>query len=122
MFVMMNAARFAVGLEGIAISDRAYKQALSYAKERVQSRDLAGGGKAVPIIRHPDVRRMLMSMKAQTEAMRALAYVVAASMDIARCAPEPGMRAKHQAFADMMILFEETATTENCIEVASTGI
>jgi len=122
MFIMMNAARFAVGLEGIAISDRAYQQALSYAKERIQSRDLAGGGKAVPIIRHPDVRRMLMSMKAQTEAMRALAYVVAAAMDIAHRDPEPGLRAKHQAFADMMIPVVKGWSTETCIEVASTGI
>src|SRR5471032_712340 len=115
MFVMMNAARFAVGLEGIAISDRAYQQALAYAKERVQSRDLAGGGKAVPIIRHPDVRRMLMSMKAQTEAMRALAYVVAASMDMSHYAPEPAMRAKHQAFADMMIPVVKGWSTETGI-------
>jgi alkylation response protein AidB-like acyl-CoA dehydrogenase len=122
MFIMMNAARFAVGLEGVAISDRAYQQALAYAKERIQSRDLAGGGRAVPIIRHPDVRRMLMSMKAQTEAMRALAYVVAAAMDIAHSHPEPGLRAKHQAFADMMIPVVKGWSTETGIEVASTGI
>ncbi len=122
MFIMMNAARFAVGLEGIAISDRAYQLVLSYAKERIQSRDLAGGGKPVPIIRHPDVRRMLMSMKAQTEAMRALAYVVAAAMDIAHRDPDSGLRAKHQAFADMMIPVVKGWSTETCIEVASTGI
>ncbi|MFH1602580.1 MAG: acyl-CoA dehydrogenase family protein, partial [Pseudomonadota bacterium] len=103
MFIMMNAARFAVGLEGVAISDRAYQRALAYAKERIQSRDLAGGAEPVPIIRHPDVRRMLMKMKAQTEAMRALAYVVAAAMDIAKRDPDAGLRAKHQAFTDMMI-------------------
>jgi alkylation response protein AidB-like acyl-CoA dehydrogenase len=122
MFIMMNAARFAVGLEGVALSDRAYQQALAYAKERVQSRDLAGGGKAVPIIRHPDVRRMLMSMKAQTEAMRALAYVTAAAMDIAHRDPDPALRAKHQAFADMMIPVVKGWSTETSIEVASTGI
>jgi len=122
MFIMMNAARFAVGLEGIAISDRAYQQALAYAKERVQSRDLAGGAKAVPIIRHPDVRRMLMSMKAQTEAMRALAYVVAAAMDIAHRDPDAALRARHQAFTDMMIPVVKGWSTETCIEVASTGI
>ena len=122
MFVMMNAARFGVGLEGVAISDRAYQQALAYAKERVQSRDLAGGGQAVPIIRHPDVRRMLMSMKAQTEAMRALAYVVAAAMDIAHLDPDAALRAKHQAFADMMIPVVKGWSTETSIEVASTGI
>jgi alkylation response protein AidB-like acyl-CoA dehydrogenase len=122
MFIMMNAARFAVGLEGVAISDRAYQQALAYAKERVQGRDLSGGGKAVPIIRQPDVRRMLMSMKAQTEAMRALAYVTAAAMDIAHRDPDASLRAKHQAFADMMIPVVKGWSTETCIEVASTGI
>jgi len=122
MFIMMNAARFAVGLEGVAISERAYQLALGYAKERVQGRDLAGGAKAVPIIRQPDVRRMLMSMKAQTEAMRALAYVVAAAMDIAHRDPDAGLRAKHQAFADMMIPVVKGWSTESCIEVASTGI
>ena len=122
MFIMMNAARFAVGLEGVAISERAYQLALGYAKERVQGRDLAGGAKAVPIIRQPDVRRMLMSMKAQTEAMRALAYVVAAAMDIAHRDPDAGLRARHQAFADMMIPVVKGWSTENCIEVASTGI
>ena len=122
MFIMMNAARFAVGLEGVAISERAYQLALGYAKERVQGRDLAGGAKAVPIIRQPDVRRMLMSMKAQTEAMRALAYVVAAAMDIAHRDPDAGLRAKHQAFADMMIPVVKGWSTENCIEVASMGI
>jgi len=122
MFIMMNAARFAVGLEGTAISERAYQLALAYAKERVQSRDLAGGAKAVPIIRHPDVRRMLMSMKAQTEAMRALAYVTAAAMDIAHSDPDKALRAKHQAFADMMIPVVKGWSTETCIEVASIGI
>lgn len=122
MFIMMNAARFAVGLEGVAISERAYQLAVSYARERVQSRDLAGGGKAVPIIRHPDVRRMLMSMRAQTEAMRALAYVTAAAMDIAHRDPDAALRAKHQAFADMMIPVVKGWSTETCIEVASTGI
>ncbi|MHB8667541.1 MAG: acyl-CoA dehydrogenase [Burkholderiales bacterium] len=122
MFIMMNAARFAVGLEGVAISERAYQLALGYAKERVQGRDLAGGAKAVPIIRQPDVRRMLMSMKAQTEAMRALAYVTAAAMDIAHRDPDAGLRTKHQAFADMMIPVVKGWSTENCIEVASIGI
>jgi len=122
MFIMMNAARFGVGLEGVAISDRAYQQALAYAKERVQSRDLSGGAKPVPIIRHPDVRRMLMSMKAHTEAMRALAYVVAAAMDIAHLDPDAALRAKHQAFADMMIPVVKGWSTETAIELASIGI
>src|SRR5256885_16841117 len=103
MFIMMNLARFAVGLEGLAISERAYQQALAFAKERVQSRDVAGGGKAVTIIHHPDVRRMLMSMKSQTEAMRALAYVVAAAVDKSLRAPGKGERARRQAFLGHLI-------------------
>jgi len=122
MFIMMNAARFAVGLEGLSISERAYQQALAYAKERIQSRDLAGGGKAVPIIRHPDVRRMLMAMKSQTEAMRALAYVVAAAMDKAQRHPDKEERSRAQAFVDFMIPVVKGWSTETGIEVASTGI
>ena len=122
MFITMNAARFAVGLEGLAISERAYQHALAYSKERIQSRDLAGGKSAVPIIRQPDVRRMLMSMKAQTEAMRALAYVVGASMDGARLNPDTDERARLGAFVDLMIPVVKGWCTETAIEVASTGI
>ncbi|MFM9969923.1 MAG: acyl-CoA dehydrogenase [Burkholderiales bacterium] len=122
MFIMMNAARFAVGLEGVAIAERAYQQALAYARDRIQSRDLAGGNKSVPIIRQPDVRRMLMSMKTQTEAMRALAYVVAAAMDAAHRHPDTAERAKQQAFVDLMIPIVKGWSTETGIEVASTGV
>ena len=102
MFVMMNEARFSVGLEGLAVAERAFQRAVAYAKERLQGKDPVEGGKAVPIIRHPDVRRMLMLMKSQTEAMRALAYAVAAAMDFAQRAPgrgraqtAPGLRRLH---------------------------
>ena len=122
MFIMMNLARFAVGMEGLSISERAYQQALGYAKERIQSRDVAGGGKAVPIIRHPDVRRMLMSMKASIEAMRALAYVVAAAVDKSIRHPDKDERARNQAFVDLMIPIVKGWFTETGIEVASTGI
>ena len=122
MFIMMNLARFAVGMEGLSISERAYQQALGYAKERIQSRDVAGGGKAVPIIRHPDVRRMLMSMKASIEAMRALAYVVAAAVDKSLRHPDKDERARNQAFVDFMIPIVKGWFTETGIEVASTGI
>jgi acyl-CoA dehydrogenase len=122
MFIMMNLARFAVGMEGLAISERAYQQALAYAKERVQSRDVAGGGKAVTIIHHPDVRRMLMSMKSQTEAMRALGYVVAAAVDKSLRHPDKDERARNQAFVDLMIPIVKGWFTETGIEVASTGI
>ncbi len=122
MFIMMNLARFAVGMEGLAISERAYQQALAYAKERVQSRDVAGGGKAVTIIHHPDVRRMLMSMKSQTEAMRALAYVVAAAVDKSLRHPDKEERARNQAFVDLMIPIVKGWFTETGIDLASTGI
>jgi alkylation response protein AidB-like acyl-CoA dehydrogenase len=123
MFIMMNAARFAVGMEGVAVCERAYQQALAYAKERVQSRELGGSGsKPAPIIRHPDVRRMLMSMKAQAEATRALAYVVASAIDYAHFHPDRDERARHQAFVDLMIPVVKGWSTEVSIEVASTGI
>src|SRR5258706_538122 len=88
MFIMMNAARYSVGLEGIGLSERACQTALAYARERIQSTE-AGvrGGPRVPIVRHPDVRRMLLLMKSQTEAMRALSVVVAVSLDAARLHP-----------------------------------
>ena len=121
MFVMMNAARFAVGLEGVAIAERAFQRALAYAKERMQGRDLAGGG-TVPIIRHPDVRRMLMLMKSQTEAMRALAYVVAAALDVTARHPDEKVREQNQAFVDLMIPVVKGWSTETGIEVASLGV
>ena len=122
MFIMMNAARFAVGLEGLAIAERAFQRALAFAKERVQGRDLVQGGKAVPIIRHPDVRRMLMLMKAQAEAMRALAYTTAAAMDFARKDPDAEARKRHQAFVDLMIPVVKGWCTETGIDVASLGV
>jgi acyl-CoA dehydrogenase len=122
MFIMMNLARFAVGMEGLSISERAYQQALAYARERVQSRDVAGGGKSVTIIHHPDVRRMLMSMKSQIEAMRTLAYVVAAAVDKSLRHPDKEERARNQAFVDFMIPIVKGWFTETGIEVASTGI
>jgi acyl-CoA dehydrogenase len=99
MFIMMNEARFAVGMEGLALSERAYQQALAYAKDRVQGTE-AGvrGGPKVSIIHHADVRRMLMSMKSQIEAQRALAYVVGAATDMAHHHPDEAVRAQNQAF------------------------
>jgi acyl-CoA dehydrogenase len=94
---------------------------VAYAQERVQGRG-PGGGKAVPIIRHPDVRRMLMLMKSQTEAMRALAYAVAAAMDFAHKAPSQEERKRHQAFVDLMIPMVKGWCTETGIEVASLGV
>lgn len=123
MFVMMNQARFAVGLEGVAISDRAYQQALAYARDRIQGKDMRVKDNAsVPIIRHPDVRRMLLLMKCQTEAMRALAFVVATALDQAHANPDSTVRAHNQAFAELMIPIVKGWCTENAIEVTSLGI
>ncbi len=122
MFVMMNEARFSVGLEGLAVAERALQRAVAYANERMQGKDPAAGGKTVPIIRHPDVRRMLMLMKSQTEAMRALAYAVAAAMDLAQRCPDEAERKRHQAFVDLMIPVVKGWCTETGIEVASLGV
>jgi len=121
MFVMMNAARFSVGLEGVAIAERAFQRALAYARDRVQGKELTGG-RTVPIIQHPDVRRMLMLMKSQTEAARALAYVVAGAMDTAARHPDKDTRARNQAFVDLMIPVVKGWSTETGIEVASLGV
>ncbi len=123
MFIMMNVARFGVGMEGVAVSERAYQRARDYAKERVQGTDIGVRGSVkVPIIVHPDVRRMLMSMKAKTEASRALAYVVAGAHDKAVHHPDAAVRKQHQAFVDLMIPVVKGWSTEIGIEVASTGI
>ncbi|MDB5799768.1 MAG: acyl-CoA dehydrogenase [Rhodocyclales bacterium] len=123
MFIMMNAARFAVGLEGVAIAERAWQRALEFSRERVQGYDPAEKGAArVPIIRHPDVQRMLMLMKSQTEAMRALAYVVAAATDRAERHPDELVRTRAQGFVDLMIPVVKGWCTETGIEVASLGV
>ena len=123
MFIMMNAARFAVGLEGVGLAGRAYQRALAYARDRVQGAELGvKSGAKVAIIRHPDVRRMLMLMKSQTEAMRALACVVGAASDGARCHPDAGERKQYQAFVDLMIPVVKGWSTENAIDIASLGV
>jgi len=123
MFIMMNAARYAVGLQGIGLSDMAYQQALWYARERVQGSELGSKSReGVAIVRHPDVRRMLLLMKSQTEAARALASVVAAAIDTARCHPDAERRAASQAFVDLMIPVVKGWSTENSIDIASLGV
>ncbi|MCX7892643.1 MAG: acyl-CoA dehydrogenase [Burkholderiales bacterium] len=122
MFIMMNAARFGVGMEGVGLADRAYQRAAAYAKERVQSRDVAGSAGPVTIVHHPDVRRMLMTMRAGSEATRALAYVVAAAMDRAHHHPDAAERKRNQAFVDLMIPVVKGWSTELAIEIASLGV
>lgn len=122
MFIMMNAARFGVGMQGIALADRAYQKAVQYAKERMQSRDLSGSSGPVAIIHQPDVKRMLMSMRAQTEAARALAYVSAAAHDKAQHHPDLATRTASQAFYEFMVPVIKGWSTEMSVDVASTGI
>jgi alkylation response protein AidB-like acyl-CoA dehydrogenase len=123
MFIMMNAARFSVGVQGIALADRAYQSALEYAKERVQGRDLKPGSREPEtIIKHPDVRRMLMSLKATIEAMRGLAYVTAASLDYAQRHPDEKVRKEHKAFVELMIPVVKGWCTESAVELCSTAL
>ena len=122
MFVMMNAARFQVGVQGLAIAGRAYQQAVAYAKDRVQSRDVAGSSGPVTIIHHPDVRRMLMTMRAQVEAARAMAYVTAAAYDASHKSDDAATRRQNQAFYEFLVPVVKGWSTEMSIEVASLGV
>ncbi|MDY7579838.1 acyl-CoA dehydrogenase [Herbaspirillum sp. RTI4] len=122
MFIMMNAARFAVGMQGIGVAQRAYQQAVEYARSRVQSRDLDGSPEAVSIIHHPDVRRMLMSMRAQIEAARALAYVAAGAFDVAHHHTDAEERKASQALYEYLVPIVKGWSTELSIDVASTAV
>ncbi|MGN0932874.1 acyl-CoA dehydrogenase [Falsigemmobacter intermedius] len=119
MFVMMNAARFAVGMQGVAISERALQQATSYARERIQSRPVDGSAReSVAIIHHPDIRRLLMKMRAITEGGRALAYYAAALNDLAH----HGEGAETAALYELLVPLVKGFCTENAVQVASDGI
>ncbi|MEO6743931.1 MAG: acyl-CoA dehydrogenase [Caldimonas sp.] len=123
MFIMMNAARYAVGMQGIAVAERAYQKAAAFARERIQSRpvdgSLPGSG---PIIHHPDVRRMLMTMRAYTEGCRAMALVAAAAFDAAHHHPDAEVRKENQLFYEFMVPLVKGYSTEMSIEVASLGV
>jgi alkylation response protein AidB-like acyl-CoA dehydrogenase len=123
MFTMMNNARLSVGVEGLAIGERAYQQARDYAKARVQGRAADGADATpVPIIRHPDVRRMLMTMRAQIEAMRALVAFAAGGLDRAKRHPDAAERARHQAVVDLLTPVVKAWCTDTGGAVASTAI
>jgi alkylation response protein AidB-like acyl-CoA dehydrogenase len=123
MFVMMNAARFAVGVQGIALAERSYQKAVQYARDRVQSRPVDGSlPAAAPIIHHPDVRRMLMTMRAHTEACRALAMAAASAYDAAHAHPDASVRQENQAFYEFMVPLVKGLSTEMSLEVASLGV
>jgi len=122
MFVMMNAARFAVGMQGVAIAERAYQKAVQYAKDRVQSRDLAGSPGPVAIIHQPDVKRMLMTMRSYVEASRALAYYAASTYDAQHASPDEQARKENQAVYEFLVPIVKGFSTEMSIDVASLGV
>ncbi|HEU4484515.1 MAG TPA: acyl-CoA dehydrogenase [Povalibacter sp.] len=125
MFIMMNAARLSVGLEGYAMAERAFQQALDYARSRIQGRP--GGkagtqGKPLPIAYHPDVKRMLLTMKAYADAARAIAFYAALQLDLGRHHPEEEVRAAAQARGDLLIPVVKAWSTEIGVAMASLGI
>ncbi|HLB80505.1 MAG TPA: acyl-CoA dehydrogenase, partial [Dongiaceae bacterium] len=123
MFTMMNNARLAVGVQGLAIAERAYQQARDYARTRIQGR--AGDGRdegPAPIVRHPDVRRMLLTMRARIDAMRALTYFAAGALDRARRHPDADERERNQALVDLLIPVVKAWCTDGGCAVASLGI
>ena len=122
MFVMMNAARFAVGMQGISVAERAYQKAVAYAKDRTQSKDLAGSAAPVAIINHPDVKRMLMTMRSYTEGARALAYVAAAAADAAHFGADEATRKQNLAFYEYLVPIVKGFSTEMSVEVTSLGV
>ncbi len=123
MFVMMNAARYAVGVQGIAVAERAYQGAVAYARDRVQSRPVDGSVRgAAPIIHHPDVKRMLMTMRAHIEGCRAMALVAAAAQDSAHAHPDAAVRAENQAFYEFMVPLVKGFSTEMSVDMASLGV
>ena len=123
MFIMMNAARYDVGLQGIAVSERAYQHAVTYAKDRVQSRPVDGSAKeSVAIIHHPDVQRMLMTMRALVEGARAMALVGAAAYDNAHHNPNAEEAKQAQAFYEFLVPLIKGFSTENSVEVTSLGV
>ena len=121
MFTMMNHARLSVGLQGVAVSERSLQRAVAYARERVQGA-VAGMSARAPIIHHPDVRRMLLQMKALTEAGRALAYVAMASQDRIHHAPEADERRFHEERIALLTPIVKGWCTEMSMEITSLGV
>ena len=123
MFIMMNAARFAVGIQGIAVADRAYQKAVTFARERVQSRPVDGSmNSSAPIIHHPDVRRMLMTMRAYTEGCRAMASAAASAFDVAHRHPDAETRKANNSFYEFMVPLVKGFSTEMSLEVTSLAV
>ncbi len=123
MFVMMNAARFGVGVQGIAVAEAAYQRAVQYARDRIQSRPVDG---SLPgpgaIIQHPDVRRMLMTMRAYVEGCRAMSLVAAAAYDASHNHPDAEVRKQNQTFYEFLVPLIKGYSTEMSLEVTSLGV
>ena len=123
MFIMMNAARYGVGVQGIALAERAYQKAVQHARDRVQSRPVDGSiHAAAAIIHHPDVRRMLMTMRAHTEGCRAMALVAAAAFDAAHAHADTDVKKQNQAFYEFLVPLVKGLSTEMALDVASLGV
>jgi alkylation response protein AidB-like acyl-CoA dehydrogenase len=123
MFIMMNAARFGVGVQGVAIAERAYQKAVTFAKDRVQSRPVDGSQPAAAaIIHHPDVKRMLMTMRSYVEGCRAMATVAAAAFDTAHNHLDADTAKQNQAFYEFLVPLIKGYSTEMSLEVTSLGI
>ena len=123
MFIMMNAARYAVGVQGIAVAERSYQQAVAYAKDRVQSRPVDGSmSAAAPIIHHPDVKRMLMTMRASVEGCRAMASAAAAAYDAAHHHADAEVRKQNAAFYEFLVPLVKGYSTEMSLEMTSLGV
>ncbi|HMS27713.1 MAG TPA: acyl-CoA dehydrogenase, partial [Burkholderiaceae bacterium] len=123
MFIMMNAARFGVGVQGISIAERAYQKAVQYANDRVQSRPVDGSiAASAPIIHHPDIKRMLMTMRASTEGCRALALSAAAAYDGAHHHTDADARKQNAAYYDFMVPLVKGYSTEQSLEITSLGV
>ena len=123
MFIMMNAARYGVGVQGIAVAERAYQRAVQYARDRVQSRPVDGSVPgAASIIHHPDVRRMLMTMRAFTEGCRAMATTAAAAYDAAHHHPDAAVRQANATFYEFMVPLVKGYSTEMSLEATDLGV
>jgi alkylation response protein AidB-like acyl-CoA dehydrogenase len=123
MFIMMNAARLAVGTQGVSVAERATQQATAYARERRQGRTASSrGGEMGPIIEHADIRRTLMTMKALTQAARAICLVTARETDVARRAKDAGRRAAAANRVALLTPVAKAFSTDIGCEVASMGV
>ena len=123
MFTMMNNARISVGVEGLAIGQRAYQQAAAFAHQRRQGRAIgAASGEASPIVEHPDVRRMLLTMRAYVEAMRCLLYLNAESVDLARHHPDAGVRQARHELVELLTPVSKAWCTDLGVELSSLAV